>query len=307
MLVLKQLHLDRWIRKPWLVIVTLLVAAGLFSLGYRVITGRSLATAFRGMPSRLNHQVRAVLASGSVKRYNQGNYTSIFFLHHSVGRNLLSDGRIRETLNQDGYFLWDQDYNEYDVTGPDGQSTGWSYEVPGDNTDPDGLAAIFQQPLYPLPVNTLSGMLQHEVIVFKSCYSASVIQSDDQLEEYKQYYLKIRAFVDQHPDKLFILLTQPPLSPASTDPAMAARARELASWLISPEYTSGHTNLSVYNFFDQLAEGDPQAPDYNMLKKANRAAGDDHPTQLANEKAAPLIIDFIKNRIAWFRDYRLSE
>ena len=35
-------------------------------------------------------------------------------------------------------------------------------------------------------------------------------------------YLTIRDFTDQHPEKLFIVMTQPPLNPAETELEIAA-------------------------------------------------------------------------------------
>ena len=111
-------------------------------------------------------------------------------------------------------------------------TTRYSYSVPNDLTDPPALAHIFSQREYPLPLNTLSGLLQHEVIILKSCFDpTSHIESDAELEEYKAAYTIIHQRMRQHPEKLFILLTQPPLNPAETDPEQAHHARRWrAGW-----------------------------------------------------------------------------
>lgn len=105
------------------------------------------------------------------------------WLHHSVGNNLIEQGGVRELFTAAGYQFWDQGYNWQQLRDPNGRTTGYAYTVPDDNTDPDGLARIFSQPAYDLPLNTLSGLLQHEVILFKSCFPASAIGTDADLQK----------------------------------------------------------------------------------------------------------------------------
>jgi hypothetical protein len=145
--------------------------------------------------------------------------------------------------------------------------------------------------------------LQHEVIVFKSCFPASNITSDEQLQGYKSYYLAMRDVMDQHPDKLFVVMSPPPLNPAETNAEAATRARAFADWLKSGEYLNGHANAVTFDFFDSLAESDPALPDHNMLRQAHRAGTDSHPNQVANETVAPLFVDFIVQAI---ENYRLE-
>ena len=148
-----------------------------------------------------------------------------------MGHNLIEQGLVRELFTQAGYQFWDHDYNYPGLTDPTGKPLGFSYSVPADNTDPDGLLEIFAQPALGLPLNTQSGLMQHEVIAFKSCFPASDITSDTQLEERKDWYRKIRDSMDRHPDKLFVVLTQPPLNPAETRPDIATNARIFADGL----------------------------------------------------------------------------
>jgi len=242
---------------------------------------------------------KAVLDSHSVS--SDGDFTNIFFLHHSCGYNLIHQGGVREKFTTAGYDFWDHGYNDQGLTRPDGTAAGYSYNIPNDNTDPDGLARIFAQHVYKLPVNALSGLFQHEVIAFKSCFPVSNITSDEQLETYKTYYFNIRDVMDRHPDKIFIVVTQPPLNPAATDAEAAARARALAEWLGSPEYLSNHPNIFCFDFFNYLAEDDPASPDYNMLKAAYRDGTDSHPNVRANETIGPLFVDFVLNAIQTYR------
>lgn len=250
------------------------------------------------------HRLRALWEHRNVSA--SGDFTSVIFLHHSTGRNLIRQGNVRELLTVAGLQFWDHDYNWEGLTQPDGERAGYSYGIPDDNTDPDGLVRLFSQRVYGIPINAFSGLMQHEVIAFKSCFPVSHVSSADQLKEYKAYYLNIRSVMDQHRDKLFIVVTPPPLNPAATDAAAAGRARAFADWLKSDAFLAGHPNVFTFDFFDLLAEGDPSASDFNMLRAAYREGEDSHPNQRANESIGPLFADFIVEAVQTFRA-RLAE
>jgi hypothetical protein len=243
--------------------------------------------------------VKAVLDSSSITA--NGDFTNVIFLHHSTGRNLIEQGGVREAFAAAGYDFWDHDYNDQGLTRPDGVPAGYSYDIPNDNTDPDGLAHIFSQRLCSWPLNAFSGLMQHEVIVFKSCFPVSNITSDAQLEQYKTYYLEMRDVMDQHPDHVFIVVTPPPLNPAATGTEAAARARTFAEWLKSDEFLAGHPNVFTFDFFDLLAEDEPTASDCNMLSKEYREREDSHPNKKANETISSIFVEFIIKAIENYR------
>ena len=125
-----------------------LLAIGLL-LAYRMVSGRSLGLksfAIDSIRSAADH-VFALTRRQTVVANNQGNYSNIIFLHHSVGQNLIAQGNVRQLFTQAGYDFWDHDYNHLGLTSPDGTPAGYSYNIPDDNTDPDGLARLFQQPV----------------------------------------------------------------------------------------------------------------------------------------------------------------
>lgn len=287
--------------KKWLFVTSgIVLILGIIGLAViHILAGRT--PSLRGTKSFLLSFIRSTLASQSVKSYSKGDYTNIIFLHQSTGRNLIEQGKVRELFQQAGYNLWDHDYNDIGLRDPNGQFTGYSYNVPKDNTNPDGLAGIFQQPAYPLPFNTFSGLLQHEVIILKSCFPNSNIPDEDRLAQLKSWYLKIRARMDRYPDKVFIILTQPPLNPAETSLEVAARARALADWLNSDEFLKDHPNVFVFDFFNMLAEQDSKRPDYNMLRISYRDGVDSHPNLQANETIGPVFVKFVFQATQSFR------
>jgi hypothetical protein len=173
--------------------------------------------------------------------------------------------------------------------------------VPDDNTNPDGLAGIFQQRLFEWPLNTFSSLMQHDVIIIKSCFPISNIHSDLDLEHRKKDYLKMRAVMDRYPDKIFIILTQPPLNPAKTDADNAVRARALANWLTSEEFLNDHPNIYSFDLFTELMESNPASAEVFMLRQDYREGSDSHPNRLANETIGPQFVHFVISAIEQYR------
>lgn len=222
----------------------------------------------------------------------------VIFLHHSTGAALIEQGGVRARLTSLGYEFYDHGYNDDGLTLADGSSAGINYAIPDDNTNPDGFNVLFAQPVHVPPDNAYSHLLQYDVIAFKSCFPVSDIQSDDQLAEYKGYYRNVRAAIDRRRDKLFVVVTQPPLVPSATTRQDAARARAFANWLKSAEYLAGHPNMVTFDLFDLLAENNPLSPDQNMLRAAYRSPPDDsHPNARANQTIGPAFADFIAQAI----------
>lgn len=223
----------------------------------------------------------------------------IIFLHHSTGHALIEEGGVREGFTALGYEFYDHGYNGDGLRLADGTYTGTHFDVPGDNTDPDGFAEIFAQSLHVPPDNTFSYLMQYDVIAFKSCFPTSNIGDDAQLAEYKDYYLSIRDRMDEHPEKIFIVFTPPPQVPGSSDSREATRARAFADWLGSDEYLDGHPNVFTFDFFDLLAGGD------NFLRSEYRYDNyDGHPNEYANEIIGPRFVDFVDEAI---RVYDIDE
>jgi hypothetical protein len=241
------------------------------------------------------------------------NFSNIMFLHHSTGSGLIYGGSVRSLIDsyntQHGTNLefWDHGYNAGGVHDQD-ENYYENYDIPYDNTDPDGFYALFNLPIHDPPDNAFSKFMlphqmgsrtiTHEVFIFKSCFPASNISSEAMLNQYKTWYLAIRDVMDAHPEKIFIPLSPPPLVRSATTPENAARARRFAYWLASSEYLSGHPNVFVYNFWGDLAEHDSTSIYFNCLKAAfGGDGGDSHPNDLGNQTCGPLFVACITNAI----------
>jgi hypothetical protein len=279
--------------------------------GAIVVMGVAFVALFgRRVWNRLKEQFARPLPVSTERIVADGTYTNVIFLHHSTGQNLINQGNVRALFAQKGYRFWDHDYNTIGLTRPDGSLTGASYDIPeiepgsqgGGNTDPEGLAVLFAQPAHNPPDNAWSRLLRHEVLIFKSCFPNSAIESDDSLEQRKALYRGMRDVIDRHPDRLFILLTTPPLHPKATDAQQAARARALARWLGSDEFLRGRPNLYVFDFFDLLA--DPATHTLRAEYQTDPDSTDSHPNEAANQTIGPLFVDFVDKAIQAYRARR---
>jgi hypothetical protein len=235
---------------------------------------------------------------------SRGDYDNVIFLHHSTGGALIAEGNVRPLLTELGYQFWDHGYNHQGLVRPDGTPTQASYRIPGagnqGNTDVDGLAELFSQPVTDPPSNAFSRLLQHEVIAVKSCFPNSAVMSDEMQEQFQDWYLQMRDAMDQHPDRIFIIVTTPPLHPLATTSDEAQRARTIANWLKSNEYLAGHSNVFVFDFFDLLAD-----PSTNMLRAEYQISpdtSDSHPNQLANKTIGPLFVEFIDEAVQTYKN-----
>lgn len=230
----------------------------------------------------------------------QGPLRNIFFLHHSTGNGFIEEGDMRGTIdaingaNGTDFVLWDHGYNGEGLRNPFGIWTGDSYNIPNDNTDPVGLHELWTTD------NDARReiMANHQVIVFKSCFPASAIGDEDQLNQYRTWFLAMRDYFDLHPEKLFIPCTTPPLHRLETNADDADRARRWSEYLTSNEYLAGHPNIVVYNVFDMLARADDGGATANMLRyeyEQTHEWGESHPNLAGNQAVGPDMANFICN------------
>ena len=244
----------------------------------------------------------------------------LLFIHHSTGENWLADdnGGLGVALGNNNYFVSDTNY-------------GWGPNTIGDRTDiPDWLEWFrsADTPTYLAAVYAESGQHsgytrgladpggENKIVMFKSCFPNSALEGnpDDPpspdgwltVGHAKYVYNQLLVYFGQHPDKLFVVVTAPPLS----DPTYAANARAFNLWLVGDWLSqNGYTlkNVAVYDFYNVLTSngGNPDTNDLNWATGnhhrwrdgvvqhktdggSNTAAypsGDDHPSMAGNLKA----------------------
>ncbi|MEI6499505.1 MAG: pre-peptidase C-terminal domain-containing protein [Armatimonadota bacterium] len=245
-------------------------------------------------------------SSYSLKVAQVANYDNLFFLHHSTGAGLIAGGMRATVASYNSahgthFAFWDHGYNGDGLTNPAGAGTGICYDIPNDNTDPVGLNYLWVSHNADAVACRDRILSHHQVIAFKSCFPASAIPDAATLSQYKTWYLQIRSFLDTRPDRLFVVMSTPPLHRLATDTTSARNARAFANWLKSSTYLSGHPNLVCFDLFDKLAKANDGSATANRLKyeyEGSHTGDDSHPNTTANAIVGPQFATFLCEQAA---------
>ena len=248
----------------------------------------------------------------------------LIFIHHSTGENWLADdnGGLGKALMDNGYIVSDTNY-------------GWGPDSIGDNTDighfwtwfrgPNSenyLEAIylgFEQSSEYTRIESITND-ENEIVMFKSCFPNSNLSgtendpipainqnplrgesSDSEyhtLSNAKGIYLDLLEYFKTRQDKLFIIITPPPLGANNTDETAANNARALSDWMendLINQYQ--YNNVAVFNFFDVLTNFGQS----NYLEFFDDE-WDDHPSSAGNKVATVAFITFINQSYSEFID-----
>jgi hypothetical protein len=282
----------------------------------------------------------------------------LIFIHHSTGENWLTDdnGDVGKTLMENNYYVSDTNYGWGPVYGPD--------KVPvGDMTDIGQWWVWFRSPRSTVIMNRVyaeSGQMssytrfkknpggENEIIMFKSCFPNSALQGsvndpvpsidknplkgEGSGSEYhtvanaKGIYLDLLEYFKTRPDKLFIIVTAPPLS----DGTYASNARAFNEWLVN-DYLKGYSgrNVFVYDFYNVMTSNSGSSSvndaakesgnhhrmwngavqhkvESGMMGTKNTAAyasgqDDDHPTSAGSQKATAEFIPVLNHVYAQWK------
>jgi hypothetical protein len=269
-----------------------------------------------------------------------GKPVRLIFVHHSTGENWLSDenGGLGLALLENNYFVSDTNY-------------GWGPDGIGDRTDIGNWWEWFRGPessRYLQALYAESGQNcaysrlgerpggNNEVILFKSCFPNSALQGgpDDPvpaigtnplrgqesgsehhtLANAKGIYIDLLERFRASQDKLFVVVTAPPVS----DAACSRNARAFNQWLVN-EWLKGYPyrNVFVFDLYSVLTTngGSPDVNDLgveagNHHRWWNGAAlhrvesghdvlaypsapGDDHPSRAGNQKATAELLPLL--------------
>jgi len=238
-----------------------------------------------------------------------GEVVKLIFIHHSSGENWLRDdhGGLGRALGENNYFVSDTNY-------------GWGPDAIGDRTDipnwpewfrgPDSqryLAALFsesgQNSSYTRDLPDPGG--ENQVILFKSCFPNSNLEGNPgdppapgeglAVGNAKYIYNDLLNYFATRPDKLFIVITAPPVQ----DPTFAANARAFNTWLVNDwlnENNYSLNNVAVFDYYNVLTGPENHhrfhetAIQYITDRGGDTSyypsdSGDDHPSPEGNRKA----------------------
>lgn len=177
-----------------------------------------------------------------------GKKKKVFFIHHSTGK-IYVDGGMRDKLEAAGYQLtapwWDGGTEPEDF--PTELASSDSWDIIGKN----------------------------DILVFKSCYPASNINSKAELNDRKDYYRELYDVYRAHPDVLFVPMSTPPLPKAMTTVKQAKRAKKFDKWLKNRYVTDYEgDNLRPFRLHRQLTGTKNH---YYLRKKYVDDPNDGHP------------------------------
>jgi hypothetical protein len=221
---------------------------------------------------------------------------TVFFLHHSTGNGFIEDGDIRASFEAYNltygvtFEFWDHGYNSPGLRDDSGNFTHTDYDVPGDNTNPDGLYDLWTSGASDW-THTRNEILTHyHEIAFKSCFPASDIPDADTLQQYKDWYTAIIASCEaKYPSHTFVIMSTPPLHPLATTTTEAANARAFADWLTPA--CAGHANIVYFNLFNYLA--DPATDMLSTEYQGSTTESDSHPNTAANQMVGHVFAKFL--------------
>ncbi|MFH0819266.1 MAG: hypothetical protein V1898_04690 [Patescibacteria group bacterium] len=191
-----------------------------------------------------------------------GENKKVFFIHHSTGA-IYWEGQNNKGLK---YYLEKNDFEANDVDYWDG------------GTDPQDFYDLFSS-------EASWGIIgDSDIVLFKSCFPASGIDSNHTLKQYKQYYRGLYEVFLAHSDVLFVPMSTPPLPKQMTTKAQATRAMKFDKWLTHrflTDYTGN--NLAPFRLHQLLRtkkgylqkkyvldpqDGHPKKKSGNVLGKA---------------------------------------
>ncbi len=228
--------------------------------------------------------------------HGQNYFRSGIFLHHSTGACIWGPNGSNTSVPQE--------MDEYNVLhGLIGSQTvtmneeWWS---PGDN-EWATQHAFFEDPS---PVTGIGYYLpDNKIIVIKTCFPASSMSGAggpaDTLSpylktvyNYKWHWRHIIHVMRDHPENFFVIWTNAPLEPYSTNLTEAALSKWFCTWAkdtlaqgLDPQTGVFPANVYVFDFFHKLT-----GPNGMMRSYYAAGPGDSHPNAAATQLVAPQFV-----------------
>jgi hypothetical protein len=228
----------------------------------------------------------------------------LVFIHHSTGGYWLADkvGGLGKALMENNYYVSATNY-------------GWGPDSIGDRTDiihwPEWFTGA-NRDKYMDALFTENGQNfgdfgkwsrlrsdpggENQIIVFKSCYpnsdlwgspddpAASSINTDFTVSNAKAIYTDLLSYFSAHQEKLFIVITAPPLGEGDytagdqTAAQRASNARAFNNWLMSDWLANyPYKNVAVFDYYNVLTSNasDQRTDLTNTNKEPNDATSQD--------------------------------
>ena len=303
-----------------------------------IVTGCvGLAVSVVALSPSSSHALRSVAPLADDPN-SPASTVKLIFIHHSCGENWLADddGGLGIALYDKNYFVSDTNY-------------GWGPDSIGDNTDighwwdwfRGSSSSTYLSALYTeygdhsynyTRLTDPDPSRENEIIMFKSCYpnsnlggnaddppttGSNPLRGQESGSEYhtvanaKGIYNDLLVYFAAHQEKLFVVITAPPVTPGdSWEPP--ANARAFNDWLVD-DWLDGypHDNVAVFDFYNVLTSNGGnantndrgqedgnhhrwwneavqhrQTVDNDLASYGGGSGGGSHPTAAGNQKAA---------------------
>ncbi|MBN2015780.1 SGNH/GDSL hydrolase family protein [Candidatus Dojkabacteria bacterium] len=304
------------------IVITILLSFGIYFTLNLIFSGKEAIEEETGAA-----ETTSILKEEGSSKSSNDPIQLIFIHHSTGENWLADEnGGLGKALAEHNYFVSDTNYG-WPSTDSAGSSQGSSVQVVqgiGDYTDighwwlwfrgrssNNILKALYEESSqnseYTRLDNNPGG--ENEIIMFKSCFPNSALkgnitdtvpeignnplvgESSDSvyhtLANAKGIYIDLLNYFKDKQDKLFIVVTAPPLS----DSTYASNAMEFNRWLANDwlkDYE--YDNVKVFDLFTILAD------EKGILKYPSRE-GDDHPSREGNLKATEEFIVFIDEAV----------
>lgn len=338
----------------FLLVFILLISSGCGGDGSSQTGTPSDGSSISTNDSRPAISTRTIEAGGqtSLDPSPPGQPVRLVFIHHSVGENWLDDsqGGLAAALMRNNYFVSDTNYG----WGPPDADSG--SENIGDRTDIGYWYNWFAGPNSQTYMNALyaeNGQNtaspysrlaedpggENEIVMFKSCFPNSGLggspgdppaegqnllrgqgagEAVHTVQNAKGIYNDLLKYFATRQDKLFIVVTAPPLIESETTPEAAANARAFNRWLVNDwleDYP--YKNVAVFDFYNVLTTngGSPEvsdsgksggnhhrySPELDAIEYVTGqgsdfsayGSGDSHPTAAGGQKATDEFIGML--------------
>ncbi len=229
----------------------------------------------------------------------QSYFRSGIFLHHSTGQNIWGPNGSSTSVPQEMNI-----YNAaHGFAGAEAVTMNEEWWSPDDN-EWARWHAFFENPEPSTGIGQyLAG---NPVIVIKSCFPSSAIawqgSPQDTLDpemktiyNYQWHWRHIVRVMRQHPENFFVIWTNAPLEPSSTNATEAALSNQFCTWAketlasgLDPETGAFPPNVYVFDFFHMLTGSNGM-----MLPSYAAGPGDSHPNAAATALVAPRFVNEI--------------
>lgn len=274
-------------RVSFMLISVVLLASIFVNTGLsRPATATTLAVEMRETHDVQASKPRSLRTSKAVVDPNPpSEVVKLVFVHHSVGNAWLSqwNGELGDELGKNNYFVSNTSYEWGPAcptcNGCGGSGSGhignctdighWG-EWFGNETYLNALYNTDNKPSYPPYTRPADPGGENEIIMFKSCYPNSNLKGNPNdppttgdnplrgepswssyhtVANAKGIYNDILEYFETRQDKLFVVVTAPPVQNVT----YAANARAFNNWLVNDWLDNyPHHNVAVFDFYNAL-------------------------------------------------------